>query len=164
MLGIWGRLKKFKRPEQQDVAEILQNPAGIADIGPEFDNDPALWPDPPTEYLRTFWTANGKFEQNIENRRNFKETEAVFAKRRRALTTSVFYRFELLHFEMKRIKNELRTTMSESRLNALALLAINCDKAWALDFSELIDSFAKQKARKKVLWLTNDNSMKWFFQ
>jgi len=45
-----------ERPEQQDVAEILQNPAGIADIsiGPEFDNDSALWLDLLTESLRTF--------------------------------------------------------------------------------------------------------------
>lgn len=82
-------------PEEQDSAQIQQNKDGsIADIsiGPEFDKNPALWPDLPTESLLTFLANNRKFEQNFENRRNFQETEAAIAKRFRALTIGLFYR------------------------------------------------------------------------
>lgn len=50
---------------------------------------------------------------------------------------------------LKRIKNELRRTMTQSRLNSLALLAINFEKTRALDFTDVVNQFAKQKARKR---------------
>lgn len=81
-------------PEQNNVAEFLQEPGDIVDVPPEteFDNDPALWPDPPTDCLRNFWCRKGRFEQNIRNRRNFRETEESFGKTRRWLTIGMFHR------------------------------------------------------------------------
>jgi len=49
---------------------------------------------------------------------------------------------------LKRIKNYLRSTMLQDRVNGLATLNINCDIARNVDYSELISSFAALKARK----------------
>ena len=51
---------------------------------------------------------------------------------------------------LKRIKNYLRSNMAQERLNGLATLNINSDKARQLDFTKLIDIFAKKKARKCI--------------
>ena len=40
--------------------------------------------------------------------------------------------------------------MAQERLNGLATLNINSDKARQLDFTKVIDIFAKKKARKCV--------------
>ena len=51
----------------------------------------------------------------------------------------------------KRIKSYFRSTMVQERLNGLAILNINSDKAKLLDFSGVIDEFAQRKARKAFL-------------
>ena len=51
---------------------------------------------------------------------------------------------------LKRIKNYLRSNMAQERLNGLATLNINSDKARQLDFTKLIEIFAKKKARKSI--------------
>ena len=50
---------------------------------------------------------------------------------------------------LKRIKNELRTTMGEKRLSSLSLMAIESELLRELDFEDLICNFAKKKTRKK---------------
>lgn len=85
---------EFPQVQQQDDADFPLH-ADDFESTPEvleFDNDPAAWPEPPTEALRDFWTHRGRFEQNIENRRNFQETETMFGQKRRALTRGIFYR------------------------------------------------------------------------
>ena len=52
---------------------------------------------------------------------------------------------------LKRIKNYLSSTMEDERLNGLAVLNINCDKARQMDFSAVINKFAEKKARKALL-------------
>lgn len=52
---------------------------------------------------------------------------------------------------LKRIKSYFRSTMVQERLNGLAILNINSDKAKLLDFSGVIDEFAQRKARKAFL-------------
>lgn len=52
---------------------------------------------------------------------------------------------------LKRIKNYLRSTMTEKRLNSLAILCIEEKTLQALDLNSIIDEFARQKARRKVL-------------
>ena len=52
---------------------------------------------------------------------------------------------------LKRIKNYLRSTMAQDRVNGLATLNINWDLARNLDYSQLINSFAALKARKALL-------------
>ena len=47
------------------------------------------------------------------------------------------------------IKNRLRSTMSQERLNSLMLLSIEHKLARTLDYEDLIDSFSQEKARKK---------------
>ena len=51
----------------------------------------------------------------------------------------------------KRIKNFLRSTMAQERLNGLAMLHINNDIARNLNFSEIIDKFVISKARKSLI-------------
>ena len=46
------------------------------------------------------------------------------------------------------IKNRLRSTMSQERLNSLMLLSTEHKLTRTLNFEELIDKFAKEKARK----------------
>lgn len=53
--------------------------------------------------------------------------------------------------KLKLIKNYLRSSMSQDRLTGLAILSIENQNARKLDIKELIDLFADQKARKKVI-------------
>ena len=49
---------------------------------------------------------------------------------------------------LKRVKNELRSTMGQPRLNDLALLCIESDIVRSRDFTVVIKKFASKKARK----------------
>ena len=49
---------------------------------------------------------------------------------------------------LKQVKNELRTTMTQCRMTALSLLCIEYDIVESLQFDDVIDDFAKQKARR----------------
>lgn len=50
---------------------------------------------------------------------------------------------------LKRVKNYLRSTMSQTRLSALALLSIESDIARSLNYDDIIHHFASTNARKK---------------
>jgi len=52
---------------------------------------------------------------------------------------------------LSRVKNHLRSTMSQSRLDALAIMNIEAEFVRKLNFTELIDEFAVLKARKRDL-------------
>ena len=52
---------------------------------------------------------------------------------------------------LKRIKNELRSSMSQERLSALSILCIESDKLRQIDIDELLDDFAAIKYRKILL-------------
>ena len=51
--------------------------------------------------------------------------------------------------KLKRIKNVLRSTMTQERLAHLSLLSIECDKLRLLNFDAILTDFATKKARKK---------------
>ena len=53
--------------------------------------------------------------------------------------------------KLKLIKNYLRSTMGQERLQGLAILAIETDLARKIDFDEVIDTFATEKARRAPL-------------
>jgi hypothetical protein len=53
--------------------------------------------------------------------------------------------------KVKLIKSYLRSTMSQQRLNGLALLAIEKEMLTEIDYNSLINDFASQKARKVFL-------------
>ena len=53
-------------------------------------------------------------------------------------------------FRLKRIKNDIRSTMSQERLSGLIILCIENDKLRLFDFDEIIDEFAARKARRKI--------------
>jgi len=50
--------------------------------------------------------------------------------------------------KLKRIKNELRSTMRQDRLNRLTLMSLEHEVLREIELTELIDNFAKVKARK----------------
>lgn len=50
--------------------------------------------------------------------------------------------------KLKLIKNYLRSTMGQDRLNSLAAISIECEIANKLNYDDIIDSFAAEKARK----------------
>jgi hypothetical protein len=50
--------------------------------------------------------------------------------------------------KLKIIKNYLRSTMGQERLQGLAILGIETDLARKIDFDDVIDSFATEKARR----------------
>lgn len=52
--------------------------------------------------------------------------------------------------KLKLIKNYLRTTMSQDRLKALAILSVESEIADQIDMDDIISEFARQKARKKI--------------
>lgn len=52
---------------------------------------------------------------------------------------------------LKRIKNYLRSKMSEDRLNALAILSIESDIIESISYDDIIQSFAETKSRRRAL-------------
>uniref|UniRef100_A0A1B8Y1W6 TTF-type domain-containing protein n=1 Tax=Xenopus tropicalis TaxID=8364 RepID=A0A1B8Y1W6_XENTR len=52
---------------------------------------------------------------------------------------------------LKRVKNYLRSSLNEERLNSFALLAIEADIVRKFSFDSIIDKFAKRKVRAKRL-------------
>ena len=52
-------------------------------------------------------------------------------------------------FKLKLIKNFLRSSMSQERLNGLALLSIENERAKNLNFKNVIQQFASGKERRK---------------
>ena len=50
--------------------------------------------------------------------------------------------------KLKRIKNEVRSTMGETRLNFLSIMSIESDILKYLDFASIIETFACKKPRK----------------
>lgn len=52
--------------------------------------------------------------------------------------------------KLKLIKNYLRSTMSQSRLNGLAMLSIERDLIESLDYESLMDEFASRNACRSI--------------
>ena len=52
---------------------------------------------------------------------------------------------------LKRVKNFQRSTMSQDRLNGLAILSIENDLARGIDYDDIIRDFATKKAKRVVL-------------
>lgn len=52
--------------------------------------------------------------------------------------------------KLKRIKNELRSTMKQPRLNMLSLMSIESSMLRDIDFAETVREFASRKARKQL--------------
>ena len=50
---------------------------------------------------------------------------------------------------LSRVKNHVRSTMGQTRLNSLSLLCIESDLLQSLDTNSIIDKFALEKSRKK---------------
>ncbi|ESO05544.1 hypothetical protein HELRODRAFT_77462, partial [Helobdella robusta] len=49
---------------------------------------------------------------------------------------------------LSRVKNFLRSTMSEERLTSLGMLPLENDLARSLNFDDVVDDFANKKSRK----------------
>lgn len=54
--------------------------------------------------------------------------------------------------KLKLIKTYLRNSMGQDRLRNLAILSIENSMARSLNFDDVIDTFAEQKARKKEFY------------
>src|SRR5678816_1135313 len=52
---------------------------------------------------------------------------------------------------LSRVKNHLRTTMTQQRHQALSLMCIESEVLQSVDFDDIINDFAKQKTRKRDL-------------
>jgi hypothetical protein len=53
--------------------------------------------------------------------------------------------------KLKIIKNRLRTTLSQEKLNWLSLMSIESDVLRSIDFRDIINDFANSKARKVLI-------------
>ena len=51
---------------------------------------------------------------------------------------------------LKRVKNALRTTMTQARLSALSLLSIENEVVEGIDFEDIVHQFAYLKSRGKA--------------
>ena len=51
---------------------------------------------------------------------------------------------------LKRVKNALRTTMTQARLSALSLLSIENEVVEGIDFEDIVHQFAYLKSRRKA--------------
>jgi len=61
---------------------------------------------------------------------------------------------------ISRVKNQLRLTMSQPRLDSLAIINIEAKFVRKLNFTEFIDEFAVLKACKRDLWSSDSLSSK----
>ena len=59
---------------------------------------------------------------------------------------------EIRFSRLNLIKNYLRSTMGQSRLNELGILSIENDVARRIDFTDVISSFANEKSRKGLFF------------
>src|SRR5688572_33258976 len=57
---------------------------------------------------------------------------------------------------LSRVKNHLRTRMTQQRLQALSLMCIESEVLQSVDFDDIINDFAKQKTRKRDLIVGNE--------
>ena len=55
--------------------------------------------------------------------------------------------------KLKLLKTYLRSTMSQERLNGLALIAIENDILETIKYEDLIDDFASKSVRRKTLFM-----------
>lgn len=53
--------------------------------------------------------------------------------------------------KLKLIKNRLRSSMTQDRLNSLSIISIESDLLRKISYSEIINEFAEKKARKVCL-------------
>ena len=53
--------------------------------------------------------------------------------------------------KLKLLKSYLRTTMTQDRLNGLAILCIEKDEIEDLEYDDIIDDFASKNARRQFL-------------
>ena len=53
--------------------------------------------------------------------------------------------------KLKLLKSYLRTTMTQDRLNGLAILCIEKDEIKDLEYDDIIDNFASKNARRQFL-------------
>jgi hypothetical protein len=51
---------------------------------------------------------------------------------------------------LKRMNNYLQSTMSQERLNSLAILTIESDLTLSLEYEDIIDDFSRIKSRKNL--------------
>jgi hypothetical protein len=61
----------------------------------------------------------------------------------------LFWRKELFSC-LKRVKNYQRSSLSQEKLNSLALLYIEAEIMNTINYDDIIDDFANKKSRKKV--------------
>ncbi|CAL5199708.1 unnamed protein product [Lathyrus oleraceus] len=54
---------------------------------------------------------------------------------------------------LKLLKTYLRSTMSQERLNGLALIAIENDILETIKYEDLVDDFASKSVRRKTLFM-----------
>lgn len=52
---------------------------------------------------------------------------------------------------LKRVKNYLRSTIEENRLNSLSVMYIESEIMQSIDYDDVIRSFAQKKARRMIL-------------
>lgn len=52
--------------------------------------------------------------------------------------------------KLKLIKNHLRSTMKQDRLNGLSIISIEYELAETISYDDIIDDFASKKARRGV--------------
>ena len=52
---------------------------------------------------------------------------------------------------LKLVKNQHRSIMTQSRLNALSIMNIESDLIEQIDFEEVISDFSAQKSRRKII-------------
>ena len=52
--------------------------------------------------------------------------------------------------QLKRIKNEPRTTMSQNKLSALSIMCMESDKLRSISFDDIINDFSYEKSRRKM--------------
>ena len=60
---------------------------------------------------------------------------------------------ECLFSVLKRVKNQLRSSMGQKRLKSLVLLCIENELLEKIDTHDIIKSFALSKLRKCVIWM-----------
>ena len=51
--------------------------------------------------------------------------------------------------KLKLIKNELRSTMLQEKLNCLFIMSIESDALLNIDFDDIIEEFSRKKARNR---------------
>lgn len=144
------KFEVFSRFHEMSSTDIINCANRLIDSCPEIDTE---FPDELVHFVHFLSTCSSKLPQDAMQLLRANHLSSTYpnvdiALRIYLCNFATNVTGELTFSALKRVKNELRTTMAQGRMSALSLLCIENDIVENLQFDDIIDQYTKQKARR----------------